>query len=102
MSCICLYIFEYIWIYFGFLLCRNLFLSTKQIYQNISKYVQDIQDIYNMPSGGQAAAARPGPEPHGPADIYFGIFVGVVYICFPLEMCTKLNDPRPYTNKNTR
>ena len=29
-------------------------------YQIISKYMQD---IYKIPGGGQAAAARPGPEP---------------------------------------
>ena len=33
---------------------------------NIYKYIQDIQDIYKIPGGGQAAAARPGPEPHRP------------------------------------
>ena len=32
--------------------------------QNIYKY---IQDIYKIPGGGQAAAARPGPEAPGPA-----------------------------------
>ena len=30
------------------------------------KYIQQIQDIYKIPGGGQAAAARPGPEAPGP------------------------------------
>jgi len=30
------------------------------------KYIQDIQDIHKIPGGGQAAAARPGPEARAP------------------------------------
>ena len=41
------------------------FVNTK-IYQNIYKYIQDIQDIYKIPGGGQAAATRPGPEARVP------------------------------------
>ena len=33
-----------------------------QVYTNTYKYTQDIQDIYKIPGGGQAAATRPGPS----------------------------------------
>ena len=32
-----------------------------------TKYIENILDIYKTPGGGQAAAALPGPEQHGPA-----------------------------------
>jgi len=37
-----------------------------KIYTNIYKYIQDKQNIYKIPSGGQAAAARPGPKARVP------------------------------------
>ena len=59
--------------------------NTKR-YPNIYKYIQYVQDINKIPSGCQAAAARPGPEPRlvfciYPVYlvyiwIYFGIFLG--------------------------
>ena len=64
-----------------------------KIYANIYKYIQDIQDIYKMSGGGQAAVARPGPEPRA---IYFDIFG---HFLVP-EICKKLTDPRPYRHKS--
>ena len=45
---------------------------------NIYKYIQDMQDIYKIPGGGQAAAARPGPEAQGPW--YFVYISYILYI----------------------
>ena len=63
-----------------------------KIYTNIYKYIQDIQDIYKIPGGGQAAAARPGPEarvpvrppPPGRRLVFCIYLLYLVYICIYL------------------
>ena len=45
-----------------------------------TKYIENIQDIYKIPGGGQAAAARPGPEPRaraGPWGFIFGYILDI-------------------------
>ena len=69
---------------------KNLVMEPKKntkIYPNIYKYIQDTQDIYKIPGGGQAA----GPEPHGPISCisciylyihvfgYIWIYVGYIF-----------------------
>ena len=58
------------------------------IYTNIYKYIQDIQDIYNIPGGGQAAAARPGPEAPGPRPPSRRLVccIYLVYICIYFDI----------------
>ena len=84
-----------------------------KIYPNIYKYIQIYtrytRYIQNGSGPGRAAAAWPPPGIlyisciscislyiFGYIWIYFCIFSGVVTFFFLLEICTKINDPRPY------
>ena len=71
-----------------------------KVYTSIYKYIQDIQNIYKIPGGGKAAAARPGPEAPGPdrdprlgagpgrrlAAAWYYILYIFVYICIYFDI----------------